>query len=185
MKRLALILCLVSIVSLFGSCTNETSNSESTVIESVSETQLQNVVIRVKKDLVDETTFLTYVSEFEGLKITSDGDFHILTMSQETYTELLKSRAQMVYDAHNLMIADDGIIEDFEYGADFRTVKVLVNRAAFDGLTKDTQRLQLISIGAQAMGYQIFLTEGQKTTVTAVYSDTKEEAMIISLPIKA
>ncbi len=184
MKKISLFLCLILMLTLLTSCTDKKDVSENTTdVNSTSVSQEQNVVIHIKKDLVDETEFLTYVSEFDGLKVTSDDVFHILTMSQETYTKLLKSKAQSVYDTYDSMITEGGYIQKFEYGKDFRTVKVIVDRESFDTISKETQRLELITIGAHAMSYQMFLTEGQKTTVTAVYSDTNEEAMVISLPI--
>lgn len=184
MKKISLFLCLVLILTVLTSCSGKDINTENTTdVNSTSVSESQNVVIHIKKDLVEETEFLSYVSEFEGLKVTSDDVFHILTMSQQTYTELLKSKAQTVYDTYDSMITEGGYIQKFEYGKDFRTVKVIVDRESFDSVSKDTQRLELITIGAHAMSYQMFLTEGQKTTVTAVYSDTNEEAMVISLPI--
>jgi hypothetical protein len=61
------------------------------------------------------------------------------------------------------IVAQGSFIEDITYNEDFRTVKVMVNRGGFDAIGKDTQRVQLMTIGAYAMSYQMFLEEGQKT----------------------
>ena len=104
-------------------------------------------------------------------------------MSQATYITFLKAKAQDVYDAFDQFVAAGSFIEDINYNENFRTVKVIVDRDGFDAIGKDTQRVQLMTIGAYAMSYQMFLEDGQKTTVIAVYSDTQEEAMVMTLPI--
>ena len=181
MKKLALILAVVMVLCAFVSC-DKAAEEPATTTE-VAETQPENVVIHIKKDLVDETTFITSISEFEGISVASDETFHILTMSQDTYVTFLKAKAQDVYDMFDDIVAQGSFIEDITYNEDFRIVKVMVNRDGFDAIGKDTQRVQLMTIGAYAMSYQMFLEDGQKTTVMAVYSDTDEEAMVMTLPI--
>ena len=189
MKKLALVLALLIVVASFSSCTNSDYNIFKVEVEvddvtvSETETQPENVEISIRKDLVDEVTFLTSISEFEGITVTSNDVYHVLTMSQETYVTFLKSKAQEVYDMFDEIIAAGSFVEDITYNEDFRVVKVIVDREGFDAIGKDTQRLQLMTIGAYAMSYQIFLDEGQKTTVIAVCSDNQEEVMAITLPI--
>lgn len=192
MKKLALVLALLIVVASFSSCTNSDYNIFKVEVEvddvalsetAVSDTKPENVEISIRKDLVDEVTFLTSISEFEGITVTSNDVYHILTMSQETYVTFLKSKAQEVYDMFDEIIAAGSFVEDITYNEDFRVVKVIVDREGFDAIGKDTQRLQLMTIGAYAMSYQIFLDEGQKTTVIAVCSDNQEEVMAITLPI--
>ncbi len=181
MKKVALILAVLMVICALASC-DKAAEEPATTTE-VAETQPENVVIHIKKDLVDETTFITSISEFEGISVASDETFHILTMSQGTYVTFLKAKAQDVYDMFDDIIAQGSFIEDITYDENFRTVKVMVDREGFDAIGKDTQRVQLMTIGAYAMSYQMFLEEGQKTTVIAVYSDTEEEAMVMTLPI--
>ena len=189
MKKLALVLALLIVVASFSSCTNSDYNIFKVEVEvddvtvSETETQPENVEISIRKDLVDEVTFLTSISEFEGITVTSNDVYHVLTMSQETYVTFLKSKAQEVYDMFDEIIAAGSFVEDITYNEDFRVVKVIVDREGFDAIGKDTQRLQLMTIGAYAMSYQMFLDEGQKTTVIAVCSDNQEEVMAITLPI--
>lgn len=181
MRKIALILSVLMILCVFASCGNNADNETTT---EVTESQPENVEIRIKKDLVDEVEFMVSISEVEGISVASDDVYHILTMSQETYINFLKSKAQDVYDAFDELVSAGSFIEDISYTEDFRTISVYVDREGFDAIDKGTQRMQLITVGAYAMSYQMFLAdEGQKTTVTAIYSDTKEEAMIISLPI--
>ena len=189
MKKIALVLALLIVVASFSSCTNSDYNIFKVEVEvddvtvSETETQPENVEISIRKDLVDEVTFLTSISEFEGITVTSNDVYHILTMSQETYVTFLKSKAQEVYDMFDEIIDAGSFVEDITYNEDFRVVKVIVDREGFAAIGKDTQRLQLMTIGAYAMSYQMFLDEGQKTTVIAVCSDTQEEVMAITLPI--
>lgn len=182
MKKISLFLVLVLMLTSFGGCGDKVDTQ--TTAPSESETQSDVVTISVNKDLVaDETEFLTDISEFEGISVSNDEVFYVLSMSQDTYVGFLKSKAQSVYDSFDAIVTKDGFVEDIKHNQDFRTITVLVNRDGFDAIGKDSQRLQLITIGAYAMSYQMFLESGQKTTVTAVYSDTNEEAMVITLPI--
>ncbi|MBO5064737.1 MAG: hypothetical protein J6D06_01315 [Clostridia bacterium] len=182
MKKVSLVLALVLLLTTFVGCGDKTEVESTT--QTVSETAEDVVTISVNKSLVaDETEFLTDISEFEGVSVSNDDNFYVLTMSQDTYVAFLKIKAQLVYDSFNDIVEKGSFVEKIEHGEDFRTIKVFVNRTGFDAIGKETQRLQLITIGAYAMSYQMFLTEGQKTTVTAVYSDTNEEAMLITLPI--
>lgn len=182
MKKISLFLVLVLMLTSFVGCGDKVDTQ--TTAPSESETQADVVTISVNKDLVaDETIFLTDISEYNGISVSSDDNFYVLTMSKETYDTFLEIKGQTVCDHFDTIVAKGGFVKDITYGDDFRTIKVKVERNAFDSIGKDTQRLQLITIGAYAMSYQMFLTEGQKTTVTAVYSDTNEEAMVITLPI--
>ena len=181
MKKLALVLALLMTICVFTSCGNKELKTEDTT-QATTQEQIP-VEISIRKDLVDEVTFLTSISEFEGITVTSNDVYHVLTMSQETYVTFLKSKAQEVYDMFDEIIAAGSFVEDITYNEDFRVVKVIVDREGFDAIGKDTQRLQLMTIGAYAMSYQIFLDEGQKTTVIAVCSDNQQEVMAITLPI--
>ena len=182
MKKISLFLVLVLMLTSFVGC-GDKSEVETTT-QPVSETESDVVTISVNKELVaDETVFLTDISEFNGISVSSNDNFYILTMSQDAYDTFLEIKGQTVCDHFDTIVAKGGFVKDITYGDDFRTIKVKVERNGFDALEKETQRLQLITIGAYAMSFQMFLTEGQKTTVVAVYSDTNEEAMVITLPI--
>ena len=182
MKKISLFLVLVLMLTSFVGCGDKVDTQ--TTAPSESETQADVVTISVNKDLVaDETVFLTDISEYNGISVSSDDNFYVLTMSKETYDTFLEIKGQTVCDHFDTIVAKGGFVKDIDYGDNFRTIKVKVERNGFDALEKETQRLQLITIGAYAMSFQMFLTEGQKTTVTAVYSDTNEEVMVITLPI--
>lgn len=182
MKKIALFLVLALMLTAFVGCGDNTEVETTT--QTVSETKAEVVTISVNKDLVaDETEFLTSISEFEGITVSNNDVFYVLSMSQDIYVSFLKSKAQSVYDNFDAIVDKDGFVKDIKHNEDFRTITVLVDREGFDAIGKDSQRLQLITIGAYAMSYQMFLESGQKTTVTAVYTDTNEEAMVITLPI--
>lgn len=180
MKKIALVLAVLMFFCALVSCNKDVEEPTTT---ETTQAQPENVTIHIKKDLVDEVSFLTSISEFEGIKVTSDDTFHILTMSQGTYVTFLKAKAKEVYDMFDEIIAAGSFVEDITYNENFRTIKVIVNREGFDALSKEAQRVQLMTIGAYAMSYQMFLEDGQKTNVIAVYSDTEEEAMLMTLPI--
>ena len=181
MKKIALVLAILMVFCVLVSCNKDVEEPTTT---ETTQAQPENVTIHIKKDLVDEVTFLTSISEFEGIKVTSDDTFHILTMSQGTYVTFLKSEAQEVYDNFDAIIATGSFVEDITYNENFRIIKVIVDREGFDAIGETTQRLQLMTIGAYAMRYQMFLDEGQKTSVIAIYSDTEEEAMLMNLPVE-
>ncbi len=187
MKKLALFLTLVLVLVSFTSCGDSNETPESTAPETteVTETTPENVVISVNKELVaDETAFLTEISEIDGITSTANENFYVLTMSQNSYKELLTVKSKEVIDEYEGIVAQGKYIEDIRYDSSFRNINVLVNRQEFDAVDASAQQLQLITIGAKAMSYQMFLPEGQKTAVSIVYSDTEEVAFTLSLPIK-
>lgn len=189
MKKTPIILFVAAVLCLLCACGNTENAPDSTVSSSgsgtLSESASENVVISVNKELVaDETVFLTDISEIGGITSTMNDNFYVLTMSQESYKNLLKSKSQEVIDEYELLSRKGEYIEDIDYSEDFREIKVYVNRQKYDAVDSATQQMQLITIGAKAMSYQMFLTEGQKTLVSAVYSETEETAFTISLPIE-
>lgn len=189
MKKTPIILFVAAVLCLLCACGNTENAPDSTVSSSgngtLSESASENVVISVNKELVaDETVFLTDISEIGGITSTMNDNFYVLTMSQESYKNLLKSKSQEVIDEYELLSRKGEYIEDIDYSEDFREIKVYVNRQKYDAVDSATQQMQLITIGAKAMSYQMFLTEGQKTLVSAVYSGTEETAFTISLPIE-
>ncbi len=186
MKKIALVLSLVLVFSLLSACGESGVTEESTTNTTEStETVPENVVVSVNKELVaDETAFLTDISEIGGITSTADENFYVLTMSQEVYKKLLTVKSQAVIDEYDLCVKNCGYIEDIQYNENFRQVVVYVDREQFDAISSDSPKLQLITIGAKAMSYQMFLEEGQKVSVSAVYSGTEEVALALSLPIE-
>ncbi|MBO5462312.1 MAG: hypothetical protein J6A49_03265 [Clostridia bacterium] len=186
MKKIALLLSLFFVFMCFTACGDGDVSSESTtVVPETSESVPENVVISVNKELVaDETAFLTDISEIGGISSTADENFYVLTMSQEVYKKLLTVKSQSVIAEYEALSQKGEYIEDIQYSENFRQVTVLVNREKFDAVDSGTKQIQLITIGAKAMSYQMFLAEGQKTVVSAVYSDTEEVALALSLPIE-
>lgn len=189
MRKTALLLFVVAVILLFGACGNteeahgNMSPSENT--ESQSETGSENVVVSVNKDLVaDEVTFLTDISEIGGITSTTNDNFYVLTMSRESYKNLLKAKSQEVIEEYKLLSQKGEYIEDIDYSEDFREIKIYVNREKYEAVDSASHQMQLITVGAKAMSYQMFLTEGQKTVVSAVYSDTEEIALTLALPIE-
>ena len=129
-------MALVMVLCAFASCNKATDEPTTT---EATQAQPEEVVIHINKNLVDETSFITAISEFEGIKVTSDDTFHILTMSQATYITFLKAKAQDVYDAFDQFVAAGSFIEDINYNENFRTVKVIVDR---DGVINENFKLK-------------------------------------------
>lgn len=186
MKKILSVLCAVSLLLAFCSCgKDDGSGADKEISTRQTTVEAENVVISVNRDLVaDETEFLTALSEIDGITSTADENFYTLTMSQEAYKELLRVKSTEAIAEFDKLSQSEGYIEDITYTADFRDIVVYVNREKFDDANVSAQQLQLITIGAYAMSYQMFLTEGQKTTVSAVYSGTEDVALTVSLPIE-
>ena len=186
MKKIALILSLVLVFSLFSACGEKQLPDESTTnVTESTEKVPENVVVSVNKELVaDETAFLTDISEIDGITSTADENFYVLTMSQEVYKKLLTVKSDEVIDEYDALVQKGEYIEDIQHTENFRQVMVYVNREKFDAIDSATKQLQLITIGAKAMSYQMFLEDGQRVSVSAIYSGTEEVALAISLPIE-
>ena len=184
MKKIAFILSVVFVFLSFSACGAGDETNTTTAPEK--ETTLkaeENVVISVRKDLVqDEVEFLTGISEIEGITSTADDVFYTLEMSQEAYKKLLKVKSQEVLKQFDEAKNNNEYIQDIQHSEDFRRVTLLVNREKYAEIDEGTKKLHLITLGAIAMSYQMFLTEGQKVYVSAIYPDTKEVAMDVSLP---
>lgn len=186
MKKIAFLLSVVLVFLSFSACASKEDTTQTTAPETKSAEEIvENVVISIKKDLVaDEAEFLTFISEIEGITSTADDVFYNLEMSQEAYKKLLKIRSEEVIENYEKTQEEKEYIEDIQHSKDFRRVTVLVERELYDELDSATKKLQLITLGAFAMSYQMFLTDGQKVYVSAVYTDTQEIAMDVSLPVE-
>ena len=185
MRKIAFLLSVVFVLLSFSACATKEETTETTASETQSvQEKVENVVVSIKKELVDEAEFLTYISEIEGITSTADDVFYHLEMSQKVYKKLLKLKSQEVIKHYDKTQEENEYIEDIQHSKDFRRVTVLVDREKYDEIDSATQKLQLITLGAYAMSYQMFLTEGQKVYVSAIYSDTQEIAMDVSLPVQ-
>ena len=184
MKKISLLLVFVIMLTAFVGCADNTDSETTT--QPVSETQENIVTVSVNKDLVaDETEFLTGISEIDGITSTADANFYVLKMSQETYAELLDVKKKVVIDEFEKISSEISYIEKIDYNEHFREINIYVDRQGYDAADYNARQLNVLTIGATAMGkYQMFLTKGQKTFVKVLYSDTGETAYTMQLPIQ-
>ena len=180
MKKIALLLIVALMLCSFVACGG--NNEDVTTTEAT--TQEEKVVISINKERVaDEAEFLIGISEIEGITSTKNDNFYVLTMSQEVHKKLLDTKRAEAVSKYDAVEAQGGFYEKFECDKHLTTVKVFVDREGFDA-AGDSVYMNLISIGAVAMSYQMFVTEEPKTAVTVIYSDTEEVAYTLSLPIE-
>lgn len=180
MKKICLLLVLVLVVCCFGACGG--SGAVESTEPSTELTTTDEVVIRIKKDLiVDETAFLKELEVYDGITAESTDELLLLNMNAATYDKLVAGKHAEALADYDAFLQEEGTyIEKFDYDENFRTVKVYVNRQGYDSVSHD--KLEYIKYAAVAMEYQMYLPNGQQTTVEMIYSDTGEVIGVSSLP---
>ena len=182
MKRIALIISLVFIVSLLSACGTQNNNVEDTKVKN--ETTLQQVVeIEITKDtLADAEEFLKNMKEYGAeVEEKSDSNSYILIFSCEKHKKLLDDKYAETIKAFKEYENDENhYIDTIEYDEDFRNLVFNVNKDLYNANTDATNN---ILIGANALSYQMYLGTGQKTNVKVVYSGTEEVISTFTLPM--
>ena len=182
MKRIALILSLVFVVSLLSACGTQDNNIEST--QATNETTQQQVVeVEITKDtLADAEEFLKNMKEYGAeVEENSDSNSYVLIFSGEEHKKLLDDKYAETIKAFKEYENDENhYIDAIEYDEDFRNLVLNVNKDLYNANTDATNN---ILIGAKALSYQMYLGTGQKTNVEVVYSGTEEVISTFTLPM--
>lgn len=182
MKRIALIISLVLIVSLFSACGTQNNSSENS--QASNETvQEQDVKIEITKDtLSDAEEFLKNMKKY-GAEVEDDTDnnAYILVFSKDDHQKLLDDKYAEIIKAFKEYEDDENhYIDAVEYDEDFRNLVFNVNKDIYDASTDETNN---ILIAAKVLSYQMYLGKGQKTNVEVVYSGTEEVISSFTLPM--
>ncbi len=182
MRKIALILSLVFVVSLFSACGSQDNNVKDTT--ATNETTLQQVVeIEITKDtLADAEEFLQSMKKYGAeVEENADSNSYVFIFSGEEHKKLLDDKYAETIKAFKEYEEDENhYIDAVEYDEDFRNLVFNVNKDLYDASTDATNN---ILIASKALSYQMYLGTGQKTNVEVVYSGTEEAISTFTLPM--
>lgn len=187
MRKLSLILCLVACVMLLSSCGSDNA-SESNDGNSTTEAVNGNVTIEIEKlNIADEATFSDDLKAY-GAEITEseDGEKLVFEFTNKEYEILIQDKREETVKAFEALENDaESYVEKVEYDDDFRNLKIFVNKQAYDEKASASSLGNIFNdyaIGAKAVAFQIYLKDGQKTTVEIYYTGTEEPISRFVLP---
>ena len=187
MKKVALIIALALVVSLFTACgvadtPDATEKSDSTTVETTKKDE-DIVRIAVEKSLLaDADTFVQNMKDY-GAEVNdySEIDGYLLVFSKSEHEKLLKDKyTEAVNKLKEYEDNAEHYIDTIEYDEDFRNMTFYVDRELYDSTGSTTGN---IVVASSALSYQIYLEDGQKTNVKVVYSDNEEEVTSFFLPM--
>ena len=187
MKKLLLFIALVLVVVLFSGCGVQETAPETTgqtteqAIEQTTEEQV--VKISVKKEvLTDAEAFLQGMKEYGAeVQNTDNEDGYIFEFSKAEHKKLLEDKfdetAEKFKEYEN---NSEHYIDSIEYDDDFRNLTLNVNKALYDNGADSSGN---IVVAATALAYQLYLEDGQRTTVKVLYTGTEEVVSQFTLPM--
>ncbi|GAB6087483.1 hypothetical protein [Alkaliphilus crotonatoxidans] len=188
MKRI-ISLCLVLMMTIsliLTGCGKESDNrevkqgpgEEEKISENVAvDDDLQMVDITVPTDLIgdlndfDEAAYINEHEGVEGAKINEDGTL-TLTMTKAKHMELVEEMKQQLLDTLSDLKNSEttNYIKDIEYTEDFKEIKIIVEKAAYEGTFDLTPFIVGISVGM----FQVYTGEEYNTTITVQDEATEE-----------
>ncbi len=187
MRKISLIILLVSVFSLFAACNSEKTpqTTETSQETSAETTEKQEELVRVtigKNSLADPESFLENMKKY-GAEITelTQANGYLLVFSKPEHEKLIQEKSADVVKAFKGFEDDENsCIEKIEYNEDFRKLDVYVDKDKWEVISSNSVEF---SVGAKALAYQIYLEDGQKTVVNIIYSGTEDVVSSIKLPL--
>lgn len=181
MKKLALLLALLVVVCSLCACGGSTEEPTETTAP---ETTTDEVVIRIRKDLiVDTDEFKTDMQKYEGVSVSESDELILLTMNSASYDKLVEAKHEEAVKAYDALKTQEGsFVDNIVYDENFRDVKVYVNREKYDAVSHNS--MEYVTYAANALVYQMYLPNGQQCKVQMIYADTEEIIGTTTLPNK-
>lgn len=181
MKKIVALLLAVLVVCSLCACGGNTDDVTETTAP---ETTNDEVVIRIKKDLIiDVEEYVTDIQKYEGVSVAQSDELIILTMNSSSYDNLVQAKHDEAVAAYDAFKTQEGtFVENIVYDINFREVKVYVNREKYD--SSNHSSMDYVTYAANALVYQMYLPNGQQCTVELIYSDTQEVIGSSTLPNK-
>ena len=182
MKKIALILSLILLISLLSACGTEDELPADTTVTN-STTQAQNVEIEISKDtLAEAEEFLKNMESYGAeVKDEADSNSYILTFSAEEHQKLLDDKYAETIKAFKEFENDqNNYVEKVEFDNNFRNITISVNRELYDVISSEVREY---AVGAKALAYQLYANEEQHTNIKIVYSETEELVGEFEMPI--
>lgn len=187
MKKLSLFVALVLVVALFSGCgvqkTVPETTGQTTEQATVLTTEEQVVIISVKKEtLADAEAFLQDMKEYGAeVQNTDNEDGYIFEFSQAEHKKLLEEKhKETVEKFKEYEDNPEHYIDSIEYDDDFRNLTLNVNKELYDNGADSSGN---IVVAATALAYQLYLEDGQRTTVKVLYTGTEEVVSQFTLPM--
>ncbi len=179
MKKLSLLLALLVVVCSLCACGG---NTEAPTETTAPETTTDEVVIRIRKDLiVDTDEFKTDMQKYEGVSVSESDELLILTMNSASYDKLVEAKHEEAVKAYDALETQEGsFVDNIVYDENFRDVKVYVNREKYDAVSHNS--MEYVTYAANALVYQMYLPNGQQCKVQMIYADTEEVIGTTTLP---
>lgn len=179
MKKLALLLALLVVVCSLCACGGSTEEPTETTAP---ETTTDEVVIRIRKDLiVDTDEFKTDMQKYEGVSVSETDELILLTMNSASYDKLVEAKHEEAVKAYDALKTQEGsFVDNIVYDENFRDVKVYVNREKYDAVSHNS--MEYVTYAANALVYQMYLPNGQQCKVQMIYADTEEVIGTTTLP---
>lgn len=179
MKKLALFFALLVVVCSLCACGGSTEEPTETTAP---ETTTDEVVIRIRKDLiVDTDEFKTDMQKYEGVSVSETDELILLTMNSASYDKLVEAKHEEAVKAYDALKTQEGsFVDNIVYDENFRDVKVYVNREKYDAVSHNS--MEYVTYAANALVYQMYLPNGQQCKVQMIYADTEEVIGTTTLP---
>lgn len=182
MKKFALLIALVLVVSLFSACGSEIDVADTTqAVPETTEEQLVRVSVS-KSVLEDSEAFIKSMKKY-GAEVNdiNGADGYLFVFSKTEHKKLLEDKFNETVKKFAEYEDDENhYIDNIEYDEDFRNLTFYVDREIYDSTGSTTGN---IVVASSALSYQIYLEDGQKTNVKVVYSDNEEVVTTFFLPM--
>ena len=182
MKKFALLIALVLVVSLFSACGSEIDVADTTqAVPETTEEQLVRVSVS-KSVLEDSEAFIKSMKKY-GAEVNdiNGADGYLFVFSKTEHKKLLEDKFNETVKKFAEYEDDENhYIDNIEYDEDFRNMTFYVDREIYDSTGSTTGN---IVVASSALSYQIYLEDGQKTNVKVVYSDNEEVVTTFFLPM--
>ena len=185
MKKV-LALALVAALLLLASCAGG-GNAEETTTASPETTEKASEDVKITMSKASLADPEKYVSDMEGYgaevaDMSDAGGGYIVTFSREEYEDFLKARRAVTEKALKDIEADESnYIEKIEFTEDFRDLKILVNREAYN--IAENKSFEYVA-GTNVIAYQKYVGIWQNTFVKVYYSDNEEQVTSFNIPFE-
>ncbi len=187
MRKILSSIALVLSVFLLASCSTGGSSDTPTDSDttSVETTEKQEEIVRIavdKETLADAESFIQSMKDY-GAEVNdiSGADGYLLVFSKTEHEKLIKDKYdETVKKFKEYEDNEEHYVDTVEYDGDFRNLKIYVDKELYETTANTTSD---IVVAAVALSYQLYLEDGQKTSVEVIYSGTDEVVSTFSLPI--
>ncbi len=182
MKKLFSLVCVALALLLLAACGTEPVE-ESPVTTTEATTVAESVKIKVAKSTLEEPENFKDDMEKYGAEVavSSEDNSFEFTFSATDYAKLLKDKSADAVSAFKQFEDDEAkYIEKVEYDENFRNLKIYVDKEKYDS---DSSKSLEFAVAANALAYQVYLEDGQKTFVKVYYTGTDTEVLSFTLPM--